>query len=155
MHYVRSVPHGFGTRLLYNIAYDNQHNTTRALFTLFSSLFTMKFTEGELFEAYKRRFDLIINHFTNWDPPIQLPEQLLLFFVLRGLPAQPYGPVTHIVLASDQIDLRKGLRLLRDVGQSEVGLINTTMGSTANPVVATNQVLAITNMTHPIRYSDA
>ena len=76
----------------------------------------MKLAEGESFELYKRHFDLIINHFPNWDPPIMMSEQLLLFFVLRGLPVTPHGPVTHIVLSIDQIGLSKGLRLLRGVG---------------------------------------
>ena len=72
----------------------------------------MKFTDGESFESHKRRFDLTINRFANWDPPIQLSEPLLLFFVFRGLPASPHGPVIHIVLASDHIGLTKDLRLL-------------------------------------------
>ena len=41
------------------------------------------------------------------------------------------------------------IRLLRDVGQSEVGLINSTMGSAAGPTVATNQVLAIADTPTP------
>ena len=115
MHYARSVPYGYDTKLLQNIMQDNRHNTTRALFALFSSLFTLKMKPGELFEAFTRRFSLITNRFANWDPPIVLPPQLLLFFVLRGLPAQPYGPVTHIVLATEHITLDNGLKMLRDV----------------------------------------
>ena len=144
MHYARSVPYGYGTLLLNNIMQDNRHNTTRALFALFSGLFTLKMKNGELFESFVRRFDLIVNRFANWDPPIVLPEQLLLFFVLRGLPAQPFGPVTHIVLASESMTLSTGLKMLRDVGQSEVGLINSTLGSTASAAPA-HSVLAITN----------
>ena len=144
MHYARSVPYGYGTQLLANILHANRHNTTRALFALFSSLFTLKLKPGETFETFNRRFDLVINRFANWDPPIILPEQLLLFFVLRGLSPTPYGPVTHIVLVSENMSLQKGLRLLRDVRQSEVGLINDTMGSSAsNSVGATNAILAI------------
>ena len=86
MHYARSVPYGYGTQLLNVILQDNRHNTTRALFALFSSLFTLKLRSGESFESYQRRFDLVVNRFANWTPPIVLPEQLLLFFVLCGLP---------------------------------------------------------------------
>ena len=91
MHYARSVPYGYGTKLLANIMADNRHNTTRALFALFSSLFTLKMKPGELFESFTRRFDLITNRFANWDPPIVLPPQFLLFFVLRGLPAERHA----------------------------------------------------------------
>ena len=128
VHYARSVPFGAGMRLLNNILADNQQMTTRALFALFANLFTLKIKDGEAFETYKIRFDLIINRFANWQPPIILPEPLLLFFVLRGLPNEPYGPTRHIILVTENIDLKRGLQLLSDVGQSEVGLINSTMG---------------------------
>ena len=131
VHYARSVPYGAGMLLLDTIMSDSRQNTTRALFALFASLFTLKMKSGESFEMFKRCFDLIVNRFANWRPPIQLPEQLLLFFVLRGVPEQPFGPTKHIILATEDITLSKGLHLLRDVGQSEVGLITSTLGSGA------------------------
>ena len=129
VHYARSVPYGAGMKLLETILADNVQMTTRALFALFANLFTLKLKDGENFENYKIRFDLINNRFANWDPPIILPQPLLLFFVLKGLPDIPYGPTRHIILATENITLSRGLQLLRDVGQSEVGLINSTMGS--------------------------
>ena len=155
MHYARSVPYGFGTKLLQNMMEDNRHNTTRALFALFSSLFTLKLKPGESFEVFTRRFDLITNRFANWDPPIVLPQQLLFFFVLRGLPSEQYGPITHIVLSSKHITLDSGLKMLRDVGQSEVGLINSTMGSTNTSSATANSVLAITNSPPPTNATTA
>jgi len=42
MHYARAVPHGAGMLLLNTIREDNMQNTTRALFAIISSLFTIK-----------------------------------------------------------------------------------------------------------------
>ena len=74
MHYARSVPFGAGTHLLNSIHGDNVRNTTRSLFALLSSLFTLKAKPQESFDQYKLRFDLIISRFANWSPPIVLPH---------------------------------------------------------------------------------
>ena len=129
MHYARNVPFGAGTFLLSEIHKDNRRNTTRSLFALLGSLFTLKAKTTETFEMFKRRFDLIISRFAGWRPPIILPEPLLLFFVMRGLSDDPYGPTKHIILAIENITLQRGIQLLRDVGQSEAGLITATLGS--------------------------
>ena len=148
MHYARSVPFGAGTQLLSVIHSDNVRNTTRSLFALVSSLFTLKLKPQESFEAYKLRFDLIISRLANWTPPIVLPEPLLLFFVIRGLPEQPFGSVKNHILATDTITLHKGLKLLKDIGQSGANLINSTLGSGETQQLATgagtSSVLAVT-----------
>ena len=148
MHYARAVPFGAGTSLLTTIYKDNVRNTTRSLFALVSSLFTLKLKPQESFESYKLRFDLIISRFANWSPPIALPEPLLLFFVIRGLPAQPYGSIKNHILATDTITLQKGLKLLQDIGQSGANLINSTLGSGESqqltPASVTSNVLAVT-----------
>ena len=115
------------------------------MFALFSSLFTLKLKTGETFESFRQRFDLINNRFANWTPPIILPDQLLLFFVLRGLPNNPYLATRHIILVKKNINLVRGLTLLRDVGQSEVGIIANTLGSGADMSKSqdTNAILAI------------
>ena len=46
-----------------------------------------------------------------------LPEQLLLFCALRALPAVPYGPVRHIILASPAIDYYNGMAMLKDMSK--------------------------------------
>ena len=151
MHYARSVPFGAGTRLLTSIYQDNVRNTTRSLFALVSSLFTLKLKPPESFESYKLRFDLIISRFVNWTPQIVLPEPLLLFFVIRGLPDQPFGSIKSHILATDTISLQKGLKLLQDVGQSGVNLINSTLvsGESIQPTSSngTSNVLALTQPT--------
>ena len=85
IHYARACQYGSGTVLLSSIYSNNRRNTTRSLFALFGILFTLQFKSGENFELFKTRFDLIINRFANWRPPIVLPKELLLFYVLRGL----------------------------------------------------------------------
>ena len=101
MHYARSVPYGAGLRLLMVIREENMQMTTRALFALFASLFTLKLKDGESFESFRQRFDLINNRFANWRPSIVLPQELILFFVLRGLPDSPCGPTRYIILAQE------------------------------------------------------
>ena len=75
-HYARSVPYGAGMRLLNAIQRDNRQNTTRSLFALFASLFTLQIKSGEIFESLKQRFELIQNRLAGWDPPIVLPSEL-------------------------------------------------------------------------------
>ena len=133
MHYARSCQYGSGTALLSAIYSDNRRNTTRSLFALFGSLFTLQFKDGETFELFKTRFDLILSRFANWKPPIILPKELLLFCVLRGLPEKPFGPTKHIILATADITLQRGFQLLRDVSQSGANLISATLGSGENP----------------------
>ena len=65
----------------------------------------------------------------NWRPPVLLPEQLLLFCVLRALPVVPYGPVRHIILASPTITFYQGMAMLKDVANSGGELIASTLGS--------------------------
>ena len=129
MHYARQVPFGAGTHLLTTIHSDNIRNTTRSLFALLTSLFTLKARPQESFDMFKMRFDLIISRFANWKPPIILPEQLLLFFALRGLPDDTFGPTKNIILATENITLTRGFQLLRDVGGSGAQLITSTLGS--------------------------
>ena len=129
MHYARAVPYGADTCLFSKIHHDNMRHITRSLFALFGTLFTLKAKPTEDFEAFKMRFDLIISRFANWDPPLVFPNALLLFFFLRGLPTQPYGPVKHIILSTESITLEKGVRLLQDAGEMGASLITETLGS--------------------------
>ena len=80
--YARSVPYGAGTLLLEHIRQDNQRNSTRALFALLTNLFSLHLKEAESFENYHRRFQGIVNRFENWEPPIVLPGQILLFLLM-------------------------------------------------------------------------
>ena len=144
MHYARSVPFGAGTHLLATIYNDNIRNTTRSLFALLTSIFTLKARPQETFDAYKTRFDLIISRFANWTPPIVLPEPLLLFFALRGLPDKTFGPTKNIILATEKITLTRGFQLLRDVGGSGAALITSTLGSQVPAESPDASVLALT-----------
>ena len=140
MHYARTVPFGAGTRLLSVIYSDNRRNTTRSLFALFASLFLLKAKPNETFDGFKLRFDLITARLQNWNPPIVLPDTLLLYFVLRGLPDSPYGPTKHIILATPKLTLVRGLQLLKDVGEGDSGLITATLGSgEQTPLSATTE----------------
>ena len=89
-----------------------------------------------------------------------LPDTLLLYFVLRGLPDKPYGPTNHIILATPKLTLLLGFQLLKDVGEGHSDLITATLGSgqpnTFNPVApedalntSTADVLVLTPATTP------
>ena len=100
MHYARQVRFGAGQQLLRNIVNDNRQITTRSLMAIFSALFSLSLGTDESFEQFDRRIGLLIQRLLNWRPPVVLPDQLLLFCALRALPAVPFGPVRHIILAS-------------------------------------------------------
>ena len=106
-----------------------RRNTTHSLFALFASLFLLKTKPEETFDAFKLRFDLITARLENWSPPVVLPDVLLLYFVLRGLPDKPYGSTKHIILATPNLTLARGFQLLKDVGEGDSGLIAATLGS--------------------------
>ena len=96
---------------------------------VFSALLALSLREKESFEQFERRIGLLIQRLRNWCPPVILPEQLLLFCALRALPAVPYGPVRHIILASPNINYRVGMSMLKDVADSGSALITSTLGS--------------------------
>ena len=154
MHYARAVPFGAGTHLLSSIYSDNIRNTTRSLFALLTSLFTLKARPQETFDAFKTRFDLIISRFANWNPPIVLPEPLLLFFAIRGLPDKTFGPTKNIILATEKITLTRGFQLLRDVGGSGAALITSTLGSGDPNESDAGNILSITPSPKPTPKTD-
>ena len=142
--YARSVPYGAGTLLLSRIYSDNHRNSTRALFALLTNLFSLRLKEGETFENYHRRFQGIVNRFSNWSPPIIFPGQILLYLLMRNLPDPPFGAVRHIIMASENITLEKGTHLLRDVGNTDAKIITATLGSgSPAPNVSAGKIMAI------------
>ena len=129
MHYARSCPFGAGQLLLRTIISDNRQETTRSLMAVFSALICLSLKDDESFEQFSRRIELLIQRLRNWRPPVILPEQLLLFCALRALPAVPYGPVRHIILASPRITFVGGMAMLKDVANTGGALIANTLGS--------------------------
>ena len=129
MHYARQCPFGAGQILLQTIVNDNRQVTTRSLMAVFSALMCLSLRDEENFDQFARRIELLIQRLQNWRPPVILPEQLLLFCALRALPAVPYGPVRHIILASPRITFMTGMSMLRDVANTGGELIANTLGS--------------------------
>ena len=129
MHYARGVKFGAGLHLLNTVVADNRQTTTRSLMALFSTLLSIELKQSELFESFARRMDQLIMRLYNWQPPVILPDQLLLFCALRALPDVPYGPVRHIILASPNITYRVGMQMLKDVANTGAELIKSTLGS--------------------------
>ena len=133
MHYARQSVFGAGQLLLQSIINDNRQVTTRSLMAIFSALLALSLRDKESFEQFERRIGLLIQRLRNWRPPVILPEQLLLFCALRALPAVPYGPVRHIILASPNINYRVGMSMLKDVADTGGALITSTLGSGTDP----------------------
>ena len=131
MHYARGVKFGAGVHLLNIVISDNRQTTTRSLMALFSTLLSLELKNSELFESFSRRMDQLIQRLYNWQPPVVLPDQLLLYCALRALPEVPYGPVRHIILASPNINYRTGMQMLKDVANTGAELIKTTLGSSS------------------------
>ena len=131
MHYARGVKFGAGVHLLNILISDNRQTTTRSLMALFSTLLSLELKASEMFESFARRMDQLIQRLRNWQPPVVLPDQLLLYCALRALPEVPYGPVRHIILASPHIGYRTGMQMLKDVANTGAELIKTTLGSSS------------------------
>ena len=141
MHYARQVQFGAGQQLLRNIVNDNRTVTTRSLMAVFSALFSLALDSDETFEQFARRINLPIQRLHNWRPPVILPEQLLLFCALRALPAVPYGPVRHIILATPTISFSQGMAMLKDVANTGGELITSTLGSKSASAKSSASVL--------------
>ena len=142
MHYARQVAFGAGQQLLRNITEDNRQITTRSLMAVFSALFTLSLGTNETFEDFDRHIGLLIQRLQNWRPPVVLPEQLLLYCALRALPAVPYGPVRHIILATPNISYYGGMAMLRDVANTGGELIASTLGSASSSKSAASVLCA-------------
>ena len=82
MHYARGIPPGSGLCLLRSIRDDNIQNTTRALMAVFSNLISVAMKPAESFEAYSRRFELLINRLAGWSPPIYLKLIFIYFNII-------------------------------------------------------------------------
>ena len=141
MHYARQVLYGSGLHLLNVIHTDNRRVNTRSLMALFSALVGFQMRSGESFDQFSRRMDLLIQRMLNWRPPVVLPDQLLLFCALRALPAVPFGPVRHIILASPQITYSAGMAMLSDVANTGAELIANTLGSNTSSAPKSSAVL--------------
>ena len=149
MHYARQCSFGAGQHLLQIIVGENRQVTTRSLMAIFSALFSLAMKDGESFDMFARRIDLLIQRLRSWRPPVILPEQLLLFCALRALPAVPFGPVRHIILASPQMTYSVGMGMLRDVANTGGELITSTLGSGSSTPKAANVLCAPACPTHP------
>ena len=153
--YAKNIPYGCGIKLINSIHADNRRHTTRALFALFSNLFSLSLKEGERFEHYLRRFQAMVNRITNWNPPIRLPGKILLFLVMRNLPDPPFGAVRNHIMTADHITLNHGIQILRDVGQTDASIITATLGSgSPAPNNTPGKIMAVassTNQPQPAR----
>lgn len=142
MHYARQCVFGAGQRLLEIIIAENRQVTTRSLMAIFSALLSLALKDGESFDLFARRIDLLIQRLRSWRPPVFLPEQLLLFCALRALPAVPFGPVRHIILATPRMTFSTGMGMLRDVANTGGALITSTLGSGSAVSKAANVLCA-------------
>ena len=98
---IAGLPYGSGPTLLRQIKNQQQRQTTMALFTLFSQLISLRLNSGENFASMYARALGIRARLANWQPPIELPDQLIIVCILRLLPGLYHGTRTIIMSTAD------------------------------------------------------
>ena len=99
------------------------------LFTLFSQLISMQLRSGEKIAGLYGRLLEIRQRLENWDPPIILPDQLLLIVcMLRMLPRQFHATRT-IIMSREVINLDQSKDMLLDVENQDAERVNAAVGS--------------------------
>ena len=127
---IAGLPYGSGPTLLKQIKNQQQRQTTMALFTLFSQLITLQLRPGEGFASLNARALGIRERLANWNPPIKLPDQLLIVCLLRLLPSMFHGSRT-IIMSTPNIDINTARDMLLDVENRDAERIATELGAKA------------------------
>ena len=116
-------------KLLSQVKHMQQRQTTMTLFTLFSQLISMQLRSGEKIAGLYGRLLEIRQRLENWDPPIILPDQLLLIVcMLRMLPRQFHATRT-IIMSREVINLDQSKDMLLDVENQDAERVNAAVGS--------------------------
>ena len=140
---IAGLPYGSGQKLLRQVKTMQQRQTTMALFTLFNQLINMQLAGGEgIAELYGRILE-IRARLQNWDPPIALPDQLLIVCMLRLLPRN-YHPTRTIIMSRDAITLKASKDMLLDVENRDAERVAAAVGSRGAPRAHSNATALVT-----------
>ena len=126
---IAGLPYGSGPKLLIQVKNMQQRQTNMALLTLFSELINIQLASGKgIAEMYGRVLE-IRARLANWDPPINLPDQLLIMCILRLLP-RTYHPTRTIIMSSrDPISLKVTKDMLLDAENRDAERVAEAVGS--------------------------
>jgi len=125
---IAGLPYGSGPKLLAQVKNMQQRQTTMALFTLFNSLISMYLRSGERIAGLHGRILAVRARLENWDPPIILPDKLLIVCMLRMLPRQFHATRT-IIMSRETITLDGSRDMLLDCENQDSARITAAVGS--------------------------
>ena len=103
-----------------------------SLFVLFDNILGMKLKAKETLSMLFARLTSLRRRLSNWNPRIDLPDQLILVCILRALPAK-YAPTCTIIMATRAMDLATAKTMLLDAENADARLITRNLGSEGNP----------------------
>lgn len=100
-----------------------------SLFMLFGNILGMKLKAKETLSMLFARLTSLRQRLRNWQPRIDLPDQLILVCILRALPTT-YASTCTIIMATRAMDLETAKIMLLDAENADARLINQNLGST-------------------------
>ena len=108
------LPYGSGPKLLARVKNTQQRQTTMALLTLFIQLITIQLKPNEKIVGLYGRVLEIKARLENWDPPVVLPDKLLMVCMLCLLP-RVFHQTRTIIMTQKDITLNDSKEMLLDV----------------------------------------
>ena len=106
---------------------------------LFSQLITLRLGEKEKLRSLFGRVMRIQSRLLNWNPPIELPEQLMIVCVLRLLSTKFHATRT-IIMSTSGISLCKCKEMLLDVENRDAEIVAREVGSSISGETNSKQV---------------
>ena len=125
---IAGLPYGAGPALLKQIESQRKRQTTMALFTLFTQLIGLQLKPKENLVTLYARAQGIRARLRDWDPPIILPDQLIIVCLLRQLPGLYHGTRT-IIMSTPNVTLKSCKEMLLDVENGDAVRIAKELGS--------------------------
>ena len=125
---IAGLPYGSGPKLLARVKSTQQRQTTMALLTLFIQLITIQLKPNEKIAGLYGRVLEIKARLENWDPPVILPDKLLMVCMIRLLP-RVFHQTRTIIMTQKDITLDESKEMLLDVENKDACSINNPCGT--------------------------
>ena len=126
---IGTLKYGAGQGLIKKLKEKQRRQTPMSLFTLFEQLITISVKPSESLDSYFSRATQLRQRLSQWDPPITLPDELIMVCLLRLLP-KGYHSTRTIIMATQKITLPLCKSILLDAEGGDARLITDTIGST-------------------------
>ena len=130
---IAGLPYGSGPALLLQVKNMQQRQTNMALLTLFSELINIQLSGNKGIAEMYGRILQIRARLSNWDPPIILPDQLLMMCMLRLLPRTYHATRTIIMSSRETIVLKIAKDMLLDAENRDAERVAEAVGSSKTP----------------------